>query len=66
MRDPCYLFDISAATEILRDTPENSAFEPTILSFLPLFIYLLGNLGPAGPLGGSAEARVMRDLDQNS
>jgi hypothetical protein len=40
-RDPFYLFDISAATEILHDTPENSAFEPKFLSFLPfIFIFI--------------------------
>jgi hypothetical protein len=33
-RDSFYLFDISAATEILRDTLGNSTFELKILSFL--------------------------------
>jgi hypothetical protein len=47
MRDPFYLFDILAATEILRDTPENSAFKLEIWSFLPFFFFFLGNLGAA-------------------
>jgi hypothetical protein len=35
MRDPFYLFDISAAAEFLLDTSKISAFEPKILPFLP-------------------------------
>jgi hypothetical protein len=38
MRDPFYLFNISAAADFLRDTLKISAFEPEILP--------LGNLGP--------------------
>jgi hypothetical protein len=40
-RDSFYLFDISAAAEILRDTPRNSTFELKILPFLQF----LGSLG---------------------
>jgi hypothetical protein len=39
MRDPFYLFDISAAAEFLRDTSKISAFEPFFLSFFILFFY---------------------------
>jgi hypothetical protein len=41
MRDPFYLFDISAVAEFLRDNPKISAFEPKISSFL----HFLGSLG---------------------
>jgi hypothetical protein len=41
MRDSFYLFDISAAAEILGDTPRNSTFE---LKFLSL-VQFLGGLG---------------------
>jgi hypothetical protein len=39
MRDPFYLFDISAVTEFLRDTSKISAFEPKILPLLPFFSF---------------------------
>jgi hypothetical protein len=40
MRDPFYLFDISAAAEFLCDTSKISAFEPKFLSFLGGFFFL--------------------------
>jgi hypothetical protein len=46
MRDPFYLFDISAAAEFLCDTSKISAFELKFFVFFAFFIYLLGNLGP--------------------
>jgi hypothetical protein len=42
MRDPFYLFEISAAAEFLRDTSKISTFQAKISSFLPF----LGSLGP--------------------
>jgi hypothetical protein len=46
MRDPFYLFDISAGADFLRDTSKISAFEPEIFPFFPFLKILLGNLGP--------------------
>jgi hypothetical protein len=39
MRDTFYLFDISAAADLLRDTSKISASEPEILPFLPFFFF---------------------------
>jgi hypothetical protein len=41
-RDSFYLFDISAAAKILRDTPRNSTFELKILSFFAVLQFLGG------------------------
>jgi hypothetical protein len=42
MRNPFYLFDISAAADFLCDTSKFSAFEPKFVFFA---FFFLGNLG---------------------
>jgi hypothetical protein len=62
-RDPFYLLDISAATEFFPWHLENFGIWTENFAFFAFLFIFTGNLGP---LGGSTEAQVMRDIDQSS
>jgi hypothetical protein len=62
-RGQIYQFDNSTAAEILRDTPQK--FRHLERNFR-LFCVFQAVLGALSRSRGSAEARVMRDLDRSS